>query len=407
MENHSHMKIKLQSLVEDLDFIEDELSKWINPTNIFSILKLSRNEIRHSNFLSFLFDPKENHGYDDDFIKDFLKTSLTSETIERTDISYFDVALSNYNDTLIYRERGNIDLLLVSDSNKLVVCIENKIDALESTNQLKKYQNYVEKNYPDYKNIFIFLTPNGIEPSNAQWKIVSYLDVLRILERRQFLKRSESKVDIIINDYIDMLRRDILMDEELQKICQRIYSEHKEALDLIFENRPDNLTIMNELYVEALTELAKEGKILFDPSFSGKTLIRFELEELTNVFPKLPDDEPGGWGCHKPYAFEINNKSEQSSGKIKLAFTGDVDLERRKELEDFFKKQGIENLKPNWRWKSIGGWKIKSVSKKFIENLTIEEEIRDNLIKDLKASISKTLDDIYKDVSRYIELKNS
>lgn len=407
MENHSHMKIKLQSLVEDLDFIEDELSKWINPTNIFSILKLSRNEIRHSNFLSFLFDPKENHGYADDFIKDFLKTSLTSETIERTDISYFDVALSNYNDTLIYREKGNIDLLLVSDSNKLVVCIENKIDASESTNQLKKYQNYVEKNYPDYKNIFIFLTPNGIEPSNAQWKIVSYLDVLRILERRQFLKRSESKVDIIINDYIDMLRRDILMDEELQKICQRIYSEHKEALDLIFENRPDNLTIMNELYVEALTELAKEGKVLFDPSFSGKTLIRFELEELTNVFPKLPEDQPGGWGCHKPYAFEINNKSEQTSGKIKLAFTGDVDLERRKELEDFFKKQGIENLKPNWRWKSIGGWKIKSVSKKFIENLTIEEENRDNLIKDLKASISKTLDDIYKDVSTYIELKNS
>ncbi|RGI30906.1 hypothetical protein [Melissococcus sp. OM08-11BH] len=192
-----------------------------------------------------------------------------------------------------------------------------------------------------------------------------------------------------------------------KKICQRIYSEHKEALDLIFENRPDNLTIMNELYVEALTELAKEGKVLFDPSFSGKTLIRFELEELTNVFPKLPEDQPGGWGCHKPYAFEINNKSEQTSGKIKLAFTGDVDLERRKELEDFFKKQGIENLKPNWRWKSIGGWKIKSVSKKFIENLTIEEENRDNLIKDLKASISKTLDDIYKDVSTYIELKNS
>lgn len=401
------MKIKLQSLVEDLDFIEDELYKWINPTNIFSILKLSRNEIRHSNFLSFLFNPKENHGYADDFIKDFLKTSLTSGMTKNTDVSYFDVALSNYNDTLIYREKGNIDLLLVSDSNKLVVCIENKIDASESTNQLKKYQNYVEKNYPDYKNIFVFLTPKGIEPSNDQWKIVSYLDVLRILERRQFLKRSESKVDIIINDYIDMLRRDILMDEELQKICQRIYSEHKEALDLIFENRPDNLTIMNELYVEALTELAKEGKVLFDPSFSGKTLIRFELEELTNVFPKLPEDQPGGWGCHKPYAFEINNKSEQTSGKIKLAFTGDVDLERRQELEDFFKKQGIENLKPNWRWKSIGNWKIKLVSKKFIEDLTIEEENRDNLIKDLKASISKTLDDIYKDVSRYIELKNS
>lgn len=40
LENNSHMKIKLQFLVEVLNFIEDELSKWINPINIFSIRRL-------------------------------------------------------------------------------------------------------------------------------------------------------------------------------------------------------------------------------------------------------------------------------------------------------------------------------------------------------------------------------
>lgn len=406
MENHDDMKMKLQLLVEDLDLIEDELSKWINPTNIFSILKLSRNEIRHSNFLSYLFDPKESHGYDDNFLKDFLKLCVTDETGEQPAISYFDVALSDYSDMFIYREKANIDLLLVSEKNKLAVCIENKIDASESAHQLKKYQDYVEITYKGYNHLFVFLTPNGIEPTKEEWKIVSYLDILGIIERRQSLKRIETKVDILINDYIDMLRRDILMDEELQKICQRIYTEHKDALDLIFENRPDNLSIMSELYIEALTELAKEDKVIFEPSFSGKSLVRFESKELSKVFPRLPENISGGWNNHKPYAFEINNKSEQSSGRIKLAFTGDIDPERREELEDFFRKQDSKNLKNNWRWKSIGDWKIKLVTSKFIQDLTLEEESRETLVKKLKDSIEKTLKQIDTNVLEYVELKN-
>lgn len=408
MENHNDMKMKLQKLVEDLDLIEDELSKWINPTNIFSILKLSRNGIRHSNFLSYLFDPKESHGYDDNFLKDFLKLCVTDKTEEQPTISYFDVALSDYSDMFVYREKANIDLLLVSEKNKLVVCIENKIDASESAHQLKKYQDYVETTYKGYNHLFVFLTPNGIEPSKEEWKIVSYDDVVQILERRQSLKRVESKVDVLINDYIDMLRRDILMDEELQKICQRIYKEHKDALDLIFDNRPDNLSVMSELYIEALTELAKEGKVIFDPAFSGKTYIRFELKELTNIFPKLPEDEPGGWGCHKPYAFEILNKSEKSQAKIKLAFTGEISATRRNELEEFFSKVEPSNLKANWKWKSIGGWNIDLVKPKYIENVTtmVEESEKSKIITELKDSLDNALKQINVSVRKYIEENN-
>lgn len=127
MENHNDMKMKLQLLVEDLDLIEDELSKWINPTNIFSILKLSRNEIRHSNFLSYLFDPKESHGYDDNFLKDFLKLCVTDEMEELPAISFFDVALSDYSDMFIYREKANIDLLLVSEKTNWLFVLRIKL----------------------------------------------------------------------------------------------------------------------------------------------------------------------------------------------------------------------------------------------------------------------------------------
>ncbi|MCM6869859.1 PD-(D/E)XK nuclease family protein [Enterococcus faecium] len=47
----------LKNLLEDMDDIEEKLSKWTGKTNIFQILKLSKNEIRHSNFLAFLFAP--------------------------------------------------------------------------------------------------------------------------------------------------------------------------------------------------------------------------------------------------------------------------------------------------------------------------------------------------------------
>lgn len=406
MDKQKEMKIKLQTFVEELDLIEDKLSKWMNPTNIFSILKLTRNEIRHSNFLAFLFNPKESHGYEDDFFKDFLKTSVKDSEEQQPNLSYFDVALSDYNDVFIYREKANIDLLLVSEKNKLVVCIENKIGAFESKHQLKKYKNYVEANYKGYSHLFVFLTPDGADPSDNNWKIVSYFDIYQIIERRQKLKQTETKVDILITDYLDILRRDVLMDEELQKICQRIYFEHKDALDLIFDNRPDNLSLMSEIYIEALKELHTEGKIIFDPTFSGKSIIRFGLRELDEEFPAIAYS--GGWNNHRAYAIEINNKNEQSSGKINLVFTGEIEEERRVDLEKFLRQVDSKALRTNWKWKSIGGWKIKAVNKLFMEDLSLEleEEDRDNLVKKLKTSLEDTLEKISSDVKKYIEIKN-
>ena len=63
----------LKNLLEDMDDIEERLSKWTGKANIFQILKLSKNEIRHSNFLAFLFAPNEIHNLSDEFFKMFLK----------------------------------------------------------------------------------------------------------------------------------------------------------------------------------------------------------------------------------------------------------------------------------------------------------------------------------------------
>ena len=46
------LKSKYDSLLQDVDF--DEIELGLENPNIFEILKITRTEIRHSNFLSYL-----------------------------------------------------------------------------------------------------------------------------------------------------------------------------------------------------------------------------------------------------------------------------------------------------------------------------------------------------------------
>ena len=106
---------KLKKLEKDFDFERLELN--LKLPNIFRILRISRTEIRHSNFLAWLLNPNESHNLRDTFLKHFL-----------LDISVeFDTL--NFQDFEIRREWKNIDLLIIT--NGFAVCSENKVDSQE------------------------------------------------------------------------------------------------------------------------------------------------------------------------------------------------------------------------------------------------------------------------------------
>jgi hypothetical protein len=50
-----------------------------------------------------------------------------------------------FTDLKVFREKDNIDILLQSDSNKLIVLIENKYLSSEHTNQLNRYLDSIKK----------------------------------------------------------------------------------------------------------------------------------------------------------------------------------------------------------------------------------------------------------------------
>lgn len=68
---------QLLELENNLSF--QQLNQQINSFNALKVLKLENHEIRHSNVLAWLLDPKENHGLRDVFIRKMLEYLLLNE----------------------------------------------------------------------------------------------------------------------------------------------------------------------------------------------------------------------------------------------------------------------------------------------------------------------------------------
>lgn len=70
---------------------------------------------------------------------------------------------------------------------------------------------------------------------------MGYGDVLGIIGQAVEAHGPASAQAQFISEYMDAVRRDILGDEELERICMKIYKKHKRALDLIIncKKRPD------------------------------------------------------------------------------------------------------------------------------------------------------------------------
>lgn len=229
----------LEALVinnSDLSLLESKLSSF----NIFEAVGMTRQEIRHSYFLSFLLNPSESHYFGDLFLKKFLISSLLS--FENPPFSVISIDVANLEDAEVKREYKNIDILVYSSSEKLVVAIENKIDSSEHSNQLNRYREIVESDFHEYRKLLIYLTKEGnlaSDPTN--WNALSYEAIAHCLDDLciQHSAKMNDDVKSLMIHYSALIKRHIMNDSEIAQLCRKIYKQHKYALDLIYEHRPD------------------------------------------------------------------------------------------------------------------------------------------------------------------------
>jgi hypothetical protein len=272
----------LESFVVDNSDLE-RLEQLLGQFNIFEAIGAVRHELRHSDFLGFLLDPRQNHGLGDEFTRLILQKALSSADEIDLPISLIDMDVWNLTEIEVSREWQNIDILLIDNPHKLAVIIENKIGSGEHSNQLQRYRQAVNHHYPGWNIVCIFLTPDGDIPTDENYISLDYTTVCLIIERLTEKRESTLGADVrtLMTHYTQMLRRHIVSESEIAELCRRIYKKHKLALDLIFEHRPDEHAAIIEV-VRNLIEADPNLKL----DTTSKTLLRFaplewyEINEL-------------------------------------------------------------------------------------------------------------------------------
>ena len=234
---------------DDVQSILSEINSYLMDFNILEITGMGNQELKHSNILAWLFDDSE-HNLEYLILESFLKKII--EENQNTSLQEYIYLSKVKKDIKIYREQNNIDLLIVDEANKIAIAIENKIYANEREDgsdggQLNKYENILKRQYANYQKYFIYLTIKFDDASRDNWLPASHQMIGDILANILNTKEITLKTKIIFESYIDLLKRNgIMEDYKLKELCEKIWENpnYRKAFEIIQNNKPNKINVI-------------------------------------------------------------------------------------------------------------------------------------------------------------------
>jgi hypothetical protein len=248
----------LQTLLKSTNRVlkhHNELSKAKGEHyNMFSVFQIETRENKtHSNFLADLLNPKGAHQMGAVFLDLFLK--VIKPEIEQGDKKFKDKFPNRSFDTskvfvkaeysigpknLCEEEGedeanatgGRIDIFL-RDKNGTIICIENKIHAIDQNKQIQRYYNHKTA-----KNTVFYLTLKGEDPSpESMLKLISGKDFFNISYKEHIIEWLElclkevtnfTNLRETINQYILLIKKLTyqLTNQKMKEDLQRLISEN-------------------------------------------------------------------------------------------------------------------------------------------------------------------------------------
>ena len=161
-------------------------------------------------------------------------------------------------------ERVGWTILVLNNSAKLLCAIENKVFSPESVGQLSHYRKALESGYPNFTKRYVFLSPDGRlsqeETEREIWTPAKYTTILQLLEEMLEAKAAtiSGDVRVFLRQYATTLRRMNIVPEssEVSQLARKIYLEHREAIELIYQNKPNYASEMKQIFKEAISRQA-------------------------------------------------------------------------------------------------------------------------------------------------------
>jgi len=378
-------KTKLKS-VQDFIFndnvqnILSEINDNVMNFNILEITGMGSQEIKHSNILGWFFDDSE-HNLEHQILDNFLKKVI--ELNKNHDLQSYLYLSNKTKNITIYREKDNIDLLIIDESNKIIITIENKLYAderIEVSNcdgeelgQLACYEKRINSKYnDDYKKYFIFLTINLEEPSEENWLRANHQMITDVIDNILETKEITSKTKIILESYVDLLKRNgIVTDKKLEKLCKQIWAnkDYRNALKILINNEPSNHKIISNVIISKLKDINIEPELYAnkdnDILFKTKSISQ-EMYDNNILFFNIYFDSDG-----IKLAIYIDTKDDKNKKIHKALFPEKNKINYRNQIikitknwNDYINNIGNENI----------AYEIQNDIKDIIKHINIFEE---------------------------------
>ncbi len=303
--NESRVEIQaVERFVVDNDELL-ELEELIGRFNIFDALRIVQKEVKHSDFLAYLLDPNESHGQGGLFLRALLMDLFKTAREHGFDcpISPIDLDGEDLRKVEIRREWKNIDLLIKCDQPQFVVAIENKVWGGEHSDQLARYTQTVNTEFDSLRNMYVFLTVEGEEPSEKSWVPYSYADLHRVFSRLRNTNKQSIGHDVLVflEHYLRLVMGRLMDDQTIVTLCQRIYKNHRQALELIYKYAGSPAAGLLGKIEETIATHPGGWHIV---NKTGKAII-FTPKEWPDLFPRIGSRATFDPRCWVVLKFEV------------------------------------------------------------------------------------------------------
>ena len=351
---------KIQYLLNNVGHISKKYEEIARITgenfNIFSVMSMESNErYTHSAIIGELLNPKGRHGQGSVFLELFFKEISNLNTIENFDFNNAQIILEEFIGTRKNNPdfSGYIDIVIKDRKN--VIVIENKINAGDQQEQLKRYKSY----YP--QSVLLYLNLFGGEPSpesiidliiDKDFHIITYRQEIKLWLEKCYKETVEQPIlRETIKQYLNLVKKltyqttNNTMSQEIIKIIQRDLKSAQEIAN--------NLNEAKHLILNSIRDNVKEG-------LENKLKDKYEIYKSEQSVDKSNSSLiiKAKKFIHESSFFCLNSFSGQlSDDKLfgKTLFIGILDYEQ-KNLNYFLEEKTLNNIIDKGWW-----WEVNSI----------------------------------------------
>ena len=323
--------------------------------NVFEAFGAPRSESVLSELLAFLLNPTERHDQGDMFLTTFLE--FIGGNFERASTQRASVRRE-----ADLRLCGRVDIR-VRLTNGQIILIENKVDAAEGSNQIGRYQDWLQDQFAPggFSHQLVFLTPKGSQPTSTDRpEEVICLSYSRLADwlaaRRQHIEAL--LLGAVLDLYADHCRLigETMRGEAMTDTIRQFFlnPDEPERFENALELAQHVESYRRELYQQICCDVA--AKLSGRLKETGDDQ-RWEVRFNDRFFEHFPFKNESGWriawrDCQSSRHFAV--KVEYASGKgLFYGVTRGFDLMNNQHpgderLQAKLKAQGFESWRNRW-----------------------------------------------------------